>query len=225
MKFKHFQSIWVAFACIAMLSLQANNAHAKNSFNPDKITQVVNIYEAVVQHPVPSWITSNDFVNQVEVFREQKGTTFVLEFIPKGEKFESWSKMLAVQGDYLPRKDKISLKRFALSSLLPLMQACGNGNFDIAPVTEAAEVATYLMVCASTPNGPKQLGYGPETGEIMLKTIRRFNDTYISVRHEWRGTNFNLQDVSGWPVSEAVLSETARRFTKIKLTKSMVPFK
>lgn len=220
MTFKIFRFSWIALAFSTAFSVQA-----ETNFNPDKITAIINVYEAVVQHPVPSWITSNDFLNQVEAFREQKGTTFVLEFIPKGEKFESWSKMLAVQGDYLPRKDKISLKRFALSSLLPLMQACGKGNFDIAPVMEAAEVATYLMVCASTPNGPKQLGYGPETGEIMLKTIRRFNDTYISVRHEWRGTNFNLQDVSGWPVSEAVLSETARRFTKIKLTKSMVPFK
>ncbi len=200
-----------------------SGAKAQDTFDPDKITQIVNIYEAVVQYPVASWITSENITEQFEAHRKQNGPMFLIEFIPKGEKFETWTKMLAIRGYYLPEKS-LSLELMANSTLDPYLKVCGEQNLTADILSSSEEEITLLLICADSPKGDPKIGYGPGVGEVLLKTIRRYKNTYIEVYHEWRGRKFDLNDLNTWPVSKETLREMVRRFnTSIALSPSRHP--
>ncbi|MBL4614326.1 MAG: hypothetical protein JKY27_05570 [Magnetovibrio sp.] len=213
-------------ALMAAVIFGAPLSYAKEAFNPVKITQVVNIYEAVVSHPVPSWITSEvDFFDQIEIYRKQQGDGFLIEFIPKGERFEAWSKMLAVQGAYVPQLKDLPLERIALSTFQPLAQACGKDNLKSQKIESNESVVTILMLCRASPNGPATIGYGANKGEIILKSVHRFKSTFIEIYHEWRGEKFDFDDQSTWPTPLNTINEMIRRFKTVKISESKRPFK
>lgn len=217
--------LWIGFVLAAAIALSAQFSHAKNNFNPDKFTLVINIFEAVVQYPAPSWFTSTQVFDQVEIYRKRDGWQFLIEFIPKGESFEAWSKMLALRGYYLPGDKKIPIPVLANPITQMLFKVCGAKNIAYQEVTMTDQEATYVMFCTSSPGGLSQFGYGPDVGEILLKSVRRQDDTYIEIYHEWRGKRFNVDDPQTWPASPDTIKEMIRRFKTIHLSKSKVPFK
>ena len=72
-------------------------AAAADQAGANKISQETDVFDTAVRYPAPSW---QDKPRQAanETNRQQEDASFVLEQIPKGDKFESWSKLYAVHG-------------------------------------------------------------------------------------------------------------------------------
>jgi len=160
-----------------------------------------------------------------EFYRDQKGPSFIIEQIPKGESFEAWSQLFAIHGSYLPNAQNLTIKQFANVNMRPFIQACGEENISITKLEDATSALTIILFCAASPNGPINLGYGSDKGEIALMTFRRQDDTFIKVYHEWRGPKFTAANNATWPVTPAVLNEMIRRFKNIRISKSARPVK
>ena len=217
--------IWPRIILTGLLVLCATPGRTAETFNPEKFNQVINIFDAVVIFPAPSWQTSMTPFAESELFRNQKGPVFIFEQIPKGESFEAWSQLYAVHGAYLPKADNLTIKKYANLNMEGFIQSCGRQNISITKLKDSASVLTILLFCAASPHGQSKLGYGPDKGEIALMTFRRQDDTFIKIYHEWRGKKFAAADESTWPVAPAVLNEIIRRFKGIHISKSIRPVK
>ena len=217
------RGLWpLALAVLAFC--QPGAVGATEPVDAQQIASPINVYEASVAYPGPSWVSSADYLDQVEVNREKHGPNFLLQYIPKGEKFEDWSKMLTVSAHYVPKADKLNLSQMAVGGFQALMRACGRDNFKIQRIAKGENTVTFAMYCASTPYGPVRTAYGPDTGEVILKNLHRYKDTYIEVYESWRGPKFDLEDETTWPVSRATLDETIRKFAHIEINETTVPF-
>jgi len=217
--------LWPRIVVCGLLVLSASPGRTAETFDPDKLTQTINIYEAVVIYPPATWQTSMNPFEESEFYRDQKGPVFLVEQIPKGESFEAWSQLYAINGTYLPNAQNLTIKQFANLNMGSFSQACGRENISITKLEDSTSALTIILFCAASPHGPVKLGYGPDKGEIALMTFRRQDDTFIKVYHEWRGKQFDAADNATWPVTPTVLNEMIRRFKGIHISKSSRPVK
>ena len=217
--------IWHRIVMGGLLALFISPSQAAEAFNPDKFNQVINIFDAVVQYPAPGWQQTMKPFSESEMYRDQKGPSFIFEQIPKGENFEAWTQLYAIHGAYLPKAENLTIKQFANLNMKPFNQACGREYISISKLEDSADILTIILFCAASPNGPEKLGYGPDKGEIALMTFRRQDDTFIKIYHEWRGPKFDAADNTTWPVAPNVLNEMIRRFERIHISKSPRPIK
>ena len=87
--------VFVTALCIA--SVQTAFANSDTTF-------VVRTFSVVTSTAPPPWAGGKNFRNSVEMYRDQirtqRGTEFfIVEFIPKGESFENWSKLYAIAAE------------------------------------------------------------------------------------------------------------------------------
>lgn len=190
-------------------------AHAQTNFDPRKIKQVINIFDATVSYPAPSWQRSINVQNEHEFYRDQKGNQFLFEMIPKGEAFTAWSKMLVVAGLQQPAGANMDLGLFAKKQLVPFVRICDRESFSVQKLTSTRDVLTYIVYCTDSPGGPTNIGYGPGVGELALITFRKAGRTFIKVVHEWRGPRYTGADRNSWPVKYDTLMDMIGRFQKI----------
>jgi len=217
--------IWPRIVLGGLLAFCISPSQAAEAFNPDKINQVINIFDAVVQYPAPGWQQTMKPLSESEMYRDQKGPSFIFEQIPKSESFEAWTQLYAIHGAYLPKVGNLTIKKYANLNMDGFIQACGQQNIAITKLEDSAKALTIILFCAASPNGSAKLGYGPDKGEIALMTFRRQDNTFIKIYHEWRGQNFTATDNATWPVTPAVLNEMIRRFKSIRISKSSRPIK
>ena len=209
-------AVTLALTAALTAALSGNAASAAGSFDPDKVTQSINIYEAVVAYPPPSWQTKANGIDEHEYNRQQQGPVFVFEQIPKGEKFNSWTKLYAVHGLYVGKAPtKPGLDFYVNASLGPFFQACGKENFSVQNLQNTPNAVSVVMFCTDSPNAPPGLGYGKGIGEIAVMTFRRHQSTFVKVYQEWRGDSFSLKDRASWPVNDAELKEMIRRIVRV----------
>lgn len=186
-------------------------SQAQNAFDPDRAARTVNIFDATVHYPVPGWVTSQTELDQFQPDVQQNDTRFILESFPQGETFSNWLQAFSISGFYVPEHD-VPLTQVVESGINVFRRACGDSNTTSKELSTSAQTITYLVMCAASPNGPTDLGYGPNVGEVALKTARRYKDTYVELYHEWRGPKFDPKDTATWPVSQEMLDEMIRRF-------------
>jgi len=212
--------IWPRIVLSGLLALCTSSSQAAEAFSPDKFNQVINIFDAAVQYPSPGWQQTMKPFSESEVYRDQKGPSFIFEQIPKGESFEAWTQLYAVHGAYLPKAGNLTIKKYANLNMDGYIQSCGRENISISKLEDSTNALTIILFCAASPNGPTNLGYGADKGEISLMTFRRQDSTFIKIYHEWRGKTFNAADNSTWPVTSAALNEMIRRFQSVRVSKS-----
>ncbi|PIW30714.1 MAG: hypothetical protein COW30_01705 [Rhodospirillales bacterium CG15_BIG_FIL_POST_REV_8_21_14_020_66_15] len=179
------------------------------------LLSTVPVYDAIVHFPGPSWLVAGNPADQIEFRREQNGATFVLEQIPKGEKFETWTQMYALMALY---NESLTLNDFIVQSLGLYLEACGKENFSLRKSFKQGDAGpTYLIICRDTPNGPENFGYGNGVGEIAAMTFRQYKNTFVKVYHEWRGKAFQSDDTQSWPVSTPVLKDMLQNIKTVRL--------
>ncbi|MEK9970295.1 MAG: hypothetical protein VW600_14240, partial [Ferrovibrio sp.] len=128
---------------IAFLVLLIQPAVAQ-PVDPSKITQTINLFDAVAVYPAASWQRSADPSKDSEFYRNQNGPSFILEQIPKGEKFDKWSRLYAIAAVKMPG---LTLKDFINQSLAPFYNACGKENFSAIAIQQSAEGITLRVLC------------------------------------------------------------------------------
>src|SRR3989339_2054847 len=109
----------IIFTSPWFMALAVSTPHAQEPYNPDKVSLVINIFDAIVTYPSPSWQRSINIQNEHEFYRDQQGSQFIFEMIPKGEAFETWSKMLVISGVRQPDGASMDLGLFANSQIAP----------------------------------------------------------------------------------------------------------
>jgi hypothetical protein len=197
--------------CVLFLVIQSVPADAADDFDPEKVSQQVKIFDTMVKYPAPSWMDER-LLKASEYYRDSKPNTFIFEQIPKGEKFDSWTKLYAVTGTKAPQLD---FKKFVWASLDVFAQACGKDNLKIQTVAAKEKQVMVVVFCEDSPNGPTQFGYGPGKGEITVMLFARPFDTHIKIYQHWRGESFDATDKASWPVSEDEVRMMISRFSGI----------
>jgi len=193
---------------------------AQQAPNFEKAPQVIKIFEAIVSYPLPSWFKSPISLDQSEYYKDQKGPSFLLEQIPKGEKFESWSRLYAVHGNIYKDGKNILLDNYAIANFGPLIKACGKENISIQRIHQNKQSQSYVVICRDTPHVPPGSGYGPGIGEVGLFRFLKLDNTFIKVYQEWRGKSLDFSDNTTWPVSQDELKVMIKRFGYISVNRA-----
>ncbi len=153
---RSFRSI-LAVITVAATLLPIVNIIEADEASVETASQVVNLFDAVAKYPVPSWFKPGNYFEQFEPYKEQKGATFILEQIPKGESFDKWSKLFAVLAY---QSSNLTMEKLVNVMLGPIYQMCGKAHFSSKPVDRTPDGDTYIVTCQKTPNGRDKLDYG-----------------------------------------------------------------
>lgn len=187
-----------------------------DEFDPEKFDQIVRIFGAVVSYPAPSW-QDDRLLDASEYYRVEKQNNFLVEQIPKGERFESWTKLYAV-GGY--RNLNLDFKTFVASSLNVYIQACGKDSTKFQSLG-GNEISTIVLIfCENSGAGPEQFGYRDGVGEVVIMFMAKAYGTHLKVYQNWRGDSFSTADRSSWPVTEEELKMMINRFSRIKVNRA-----
>ena len=152
-------------------------------------TQGMNIYDASVSYPYPSWF-STGLVG--DVYKKQNGGTFIYEQIPTGQSFDNWKEIYAVYGLYTT-SDKVDLDKFIAYSITPFVQACGKDNLKIQYLFNRNDNRIITIYCGKYLNNPKQ-------GEIGVFRFTKFENTYFKIYQEWKTNTFDVNKLGKNPI-------------------------
>ncbi len=193
-----------------------------NSAPVDMAMNKIHLYGVNLIFPSPSWVDKNRHdVNSLSVskmHRQQQGAVFVFQLIPKAQEFSNWRQVFSITAVYNGAK-KAHLNAFIRNTLGAYYSACGKKNVTISTVNKEQHAITIQLVCQSTPHASKHSGYGPGVGEVALIHFIRTPTVLIKLYQGWRGAAFKFNDRRSWPVSPAILQETKRRLTLIRVSK------
>lgn len=184
----------------AVVALLAGAATAQ----PEKLNQTLNVYEAIVTYPGPIWYESGNPIDASEHYRQQNGPEFVIEQIPKGQKFETWTSMYAVRGYYLAARPDLTIDEFLGANLLiPYEQTCGRENIAIRVLERLPDRIMLLFLCQNSAGGPAGIGYRDGIGELAVYKAFKLKTTFVEVFQKWRGPRFVAGDNTTWPATVA----------------------
>ncbi|MFT6658830.1 MAG: hypothetical protein ACJAZW_001995 [Maritalea sp.] len=192
-----------AIAIFVLLGLSPTAAQAEEPPNHN-----VMLYGNLLLFHGPSWVSSvENSIELSEISRKNEKTHFLLELIPKNEKFESWSKIFAV----LAEPDKsLTPEIIAEQTYGVYGGACNDAVFDSVQLPKTGNSGTqlsgYLFVihCPSYRNDPKR-------GQITAYRILKSGDVTARVYQEWRGPAYDVQDKASWPASFNEISLMVQR--------------
>lgn len=186
------------------------------SAQPEKITHTLNVYEAIVTYPGPVWFVGGDPIEASEHFRKQNGPEFVIEQIPKGQSFATWTSMYAVRGYHLAARPDLTMEQFiGASLLLPYERSCGRDNIAVQELERHDDRVMLLFTCQNSPGGPGNIGYGDGIGELAIYKAFKVKSTFVEVFQKWRGPAFKSGDTSTWPAPVSSVNRVIALFQKV----------
>ncbi len=187
-------------------------AHSQSESETHGTRTVIQLFDATVTLPMPSWQIGNDVVGGSEINRRENKKSFLLEFVPKGEGFTSWTRLYAVRADRLP---SLSLTDAYNNQVSIYSKVCGQNNLQLQKLESDQTHILFVLICADSPNGPVNLGYGPGIGEIAVFWIGKHKNTVIKIFHHWRSNSFDPSDQSTWPASQSMVQEVIEQLGSV----------
>ena len=176
-----------------------------------KTTMTIRVFDAVAVYAPPPWTNGKDVLNKTEIFQNQgdmatgiKG--FIQEFIPKGESFDHWSELYAIMAE-TPKIASLSENRIGVR--IDYNKACIN-NPKIVSLVSSKTRETVLAICPAYKDDP-------ETGEMMMITMREYKDTLVKVYYHKRGQAFDINDPAGYPLNKADIESLLAQQDTFKL--------
>ena len=107
-----------------------------------KMTQVINLYQGVLEFPPALWVDGLKDLGNSNTYRNQQKDRFTLEFIPKDQKFDGWKQLYGIYGFHLPDYD---MKRFTQESINALALGCKEkAKITVAGAENGSVLLTYL---------------------------------------------------------------------------------
>ena len=174
----------------------------------------IRMFDAWAQFPYPSWHKTDSALAESKVSRQQHADTFVLAMVPKKETFKEWSNQYTLYGTW---RENLTLRKFINGSIGVFYKTCGKQNFKLRKILRKPDSALVAVYCSNTPDGPAAYGYGEGVGEVTLMWMGKFQNSYVKIYEQWRGSKFNVSNDASWPVSKATLDRSIARFTGIRL--------
>ena len=175
---------------------------------------IIKLFDATASVPVPPWQKTTATKKESNIARARNKTVFLLEFIPKREKFKSWSRMYAIRAEKNPG---LSLATAYKAQVSAYVKACGLKNLKQQILKRDKSRILFLLLCPKSPNGPKKFGYGRNTGQISVFWMAKYKSTVIRVYQHWRGKRFDPKNQKTWPVSKKQMKRVISRFAAISL--------
>ncbi len=162
-----------------------------------KTTMTIRVFDAVAVYAPPPWTNGIEVLNETEIFQDhgemvQGVKGFIQEFIPKGETFDNWSELYAIMAA-TPKTGSLFENRVDVE--IDYNNACIN-NPKIVSIVSSKTRESVLAICPAYKDDPN-------TGEMMMITIREYKDTLVKVYYHKRGPAFDIDDPNGFPLSEA----------------------
>lgn len=214
-RIRHVLALLAAVFLMANL-LQSQGALAQTATGKSP-TAIIQLFQAIVNFPPPEWQDPDNLLQGSEIARRQSGNTFVLEFIPKGQTFESWRQLYAV---YALKSSGMELSDFVERSIVPFNQGCGEENLKTRTVSESEASVLVQIFCENSAGAPKEMGYGDGVGEIAVMWFGRYRQTFVKVYQQWRGPRFSEADPETWPAKQEEIDRVFRRMALVKLAPS-----
>lgn len=173
-------------------------------------TMVVKTFSTTSVFAPPPWGGGSDPMQGSEIFRQQgrsanKTDTFVLEFIPKGQKFEAWQELYAI---YAETPVRGQLSAFRNGQAAQYVKACKE--VTVHPIVDRRDSQIFVIYCTAYVDKPAQ-------GEIAVMHFRLKNRTLVKNYYHRRGPAFRLDDPKSMPLSIAELSGVIRRLQAFRL--------
>lgn len=212
MKQRFWASSFAAFV-VALLPTSAL-AQEGQTTAPAGVVQSIRLYETIVQYPAPSWVTEGNPVEQSEIYRNQQGNSFIVEQIPKGEAFESWTSLYAITATYKP---DFAFKQYVGGSVALFAQKCGRENFNVEVLNQNETSVLLFIMCASYVNADNEFGYSAAVGDVTAMRLDKVHDTFIKTYHHWRGPKFDLKDRETWPVPGKTVVNMLKRLAAMRI--------
>lgn len=165
---------------------------AQEPQSPD-IIYSIRLFDTVLAYAPPPWVTTPEDVANVETFRNQVKTqngteAFVLEFIPKGESFEDWSRLYAVFAE-TPLDG--TLEGYRNGQFQTYLNACTDAMWQISTSTPE-DVTLFSVFCPSYKNDPA-------TGEVAVFAMLMHEKTLVKNYYHMRVPAYRLEDLQGAP--------------------------
>ncbi len=176
-----------------------------------KTTMTIRVFDAVAVLAPPPWTNGVDVLNETEIFQDhgemaQGVKGFIQEFIPKGETFDNWSELYAIKAE---TPQIVSLFENRVGIEIDYNHACIN-NPKIVSLVSSETRETVLAICPAYKDDPN-------TGEMMMITMREYKDTLVRVYYHKRGPAFDIDDPNGFPLSEADVKSLLEQQDTFKL--------
>jgi hypothetical protein len=145
----------------------------------------------------PSWSTGSELASEVYRNSPQKSVE-VIEFIPKGETFESWTHMSAA---LLVAQPGYSANAMLDSVAQAFDGGCKKESLQYGTVRPAKNGHLVVLAVACGEYIPGAGGGDAGMGEVMLFEVVENQLGVMKAYEEWRGKAFDPNDLEAWPVS------------------------
>jgi len=192
---------------LLLLSALSSTAFASGQNSPN---HNVMLYGNLLLFHGPSWVSSDENSLELsEVSRKNGKTFFLLELIPKNERFENWSKIFAVLAE---SNKTLTPEIIAEQTYSVYGGACNDTIVDHVQLAKSenssAQAAGYLFVihCPNYRNAPQR-------GQITTYRILKSGDVTARIYQEWRGPAYDVQDKTSWPASFDEISLMVQRLS------------
>ncbi|MDJ0629171.1 MAG: hypothetical protein QNJ44_13015 [Rhodobacter sp.] len=158
----------------------------------------------------PPWSSAALAAQSSEVFRQQAPTQngtdfFLLEFIPKGQSFETWIELYALTAE-TPLDGTARGYRDGMAR--NYQTACRDTA--LQPVLDEPDRQVFVLFCTAY-NGD------PEVGEIAVMHYRKAGDVLIRNYYHKRGEAYVLGDAAALPLSRDEIAQLIRHVGSMRL--------
>ena len=200
----------ILFALVACLSGSALSAQ-----NPTSV-YTTRLFDTVLTYAPPPWVTSPDQIGSSESFRNQAPTpqgtrSFILEFIPKGESFEAWTRLYAITAE-TPLNEKLTGYRDG--QIQRYVDACVDAKWQIARGTPK-DIAFFTVFCP-------HYKANPDMGEVAVFQMMMYAKTLVKTYYHIRTPAFSVTDLTGpeanWPVTRDELTRGTATVARARLS-------
>ncbi|WP_407877834.1 hypothetical protein [Francisella sciaenopsi] len=152
--------------------------------------QTMKIYDASLTYPYPTWF-STGLIG--DVYRSQKGISFLYEQIPTGQSFDDWKEIYTISGLY-DKENKLSISQYANYVLSGFVKSCGK-NVKILNTAKTESSSMSILLCGSLSNKNIK-AYNNNPGEVAIFKFIKFKNTIIQIGQEWKTKSFDATSIN-----------------------------
>ena len=183
----------IIIALLTMLNIsfsQAKDFMGMTKEQTKNSIQSMKVYDASLVYPYPSWF-STQMVG--DIYRYQKGVSFLYEQIPTGQTFNNWKEIYTIAGLY-DKNNKLSITQYANFFLSRFTKSCGN-NIKILNTSKTKSSSMSILLCGSLSNKNIKV-YDNNPGEVAIFKFIKFKNTLIQIGQEWKTKPFDTTNIS-----------------------------
>lgn len=171
-------------------------------------TTSVPLFGRVLQFDVPAGF--------VPVYRAQNATGFIMEFVPDGQKVESWSRLVTVTSSVGPGTFALDDAELAKALIGSSTGCAGYAHFEILRTRRIDDELSEVLLskaCGAVAAGAYALAPS-DAGEQAIIQFYRDKESVFSVQYAERGKGFAK---SGLPISSERAARISESFGKVVL--------